>query len=75
MTTPESDGIIVPSNVRCYMGQHRRFPGSFLLVLAVLAVPSVLYGFVSAAANADDCAAKAKAPHSQAHVKTNLKCE
>jgi hypothetical protein len=57
------------------MGQHRRFPGSFLLVLAVLAVPSVLYGFVSAAANADDCAAKAKAPHSQEHAKTNLKCE
>ena len=57
------------------MGQHRRFPGSFLLVLAVLAIPSLLYGFVSVAANADECAAKLKGPKNQTHAQTKLKCE
>mgnify|MGYP001766791979 CR=1 FL=1 len=57
--------------------QHRRFPGSFLLVVAVLAIPSLLYGFVSAAELADKCAEITKSgntlPTDQA--KANLKCE
>lgn len=58
------------------MGQHRRFPGSFLLVAAVLAIPSLLYAFVTAAENADKCAAIAKGDARHAdHTKASLKCE
>lgn len=77
--TPDSlDGMIYSSNERCDMAhlQHRRFPGSFLLVAAVLAIPSLLYGFVSAAEKADKCAeiAKSGTPHTD-QAKANLKCE
>lgn len=58
------------------MGQHRRFPASFLLVIAVLAIPSVLYGFVSAAERADECAAGAIAKsNSPSQAKSSIKCE
>ena len=58
------------------MGQHRRFPGGFLLVVAVLAIPSLLYGFVTAAERADECVAVAKAGnHAEHHKQTSLKCE
>lgn len=56
------------------MGQHRRFPGGFLLVAAVLALPTVLYGLVSAAEKADKCAEIAKSSD-PAKSKSNLKCE
>lgn len=55
------------------MGRHRRFPASFLLVVAVLAIPSLLYGFMRSAEHADECAAISKeAPN---HAKSALKCE
>lgn len=57
------------------MGQHRRFPGGFLLVAAVLALPTLLYGLVSAAEKADKCAEIAKAADQAASVKSKLKCE
>lgn len=59
------------------MGQHRRFPGSFLLIAAVLAIPSLLYSFVHAANAADECAAlKASAKDGQYVVTSQgLKCE
>ena len=58
------------------MGQHRRFPGGFLLVVAVLAIPSLLYGFVAAAERADECVSVAKTGNQvDHHKKTNLKCE
>ena len=63
--TPDSlDGMIHSSNERCDMAhlQHRRFPGSFLLVAALLAIPSLLYGFVSAAEKADKKSKKAAGP-------------
>lgn len=56
------------------MGQHRRFPGSFLIVFALLAIPSVLYGFVSAAERADECEAAAKDTN-RAHEASKFKCE
>ena len=57
------------------MGQHRRFPGGFLLVAAVLALPTLLYGFVSAAEKADKCAEIAKTADQAASAKSKLKCE
>ena len=60
------------------MGQHRRFPASFLLVAAILAVPSMLVGIVHAAANADTCAAISKMAPSEAmaeQLKRGIKCE
>lgn len=35
--------------------QHQRFPGSFLLIAALLSIPTILYGFVRAAEHADHC--------------------
>ncbi|WP_126448199.1 hypothetical protein [Sulfuricystis multivorans] len=59
--------------------QHRRFPGSFLLIAAILAIPSLLYGFVSAAEKADKCAEiKSGATHTEQakeQAKAKLKCE
>lgn len=56
------------------MGQHRRFPASFFIVLALLAIPSLLYGFVRAAERADECAAIAK--HGKTHATTTKhRCE
>jgi hypothetical protein len=78
MTQDSQGGIIHESTERCDMAQlqHRRFPGSFLLVAAVLAIPSLLYGFVSAAEKADKCAEIAKSGSPQAdQAKVNLKCE
>lgn len=57
------------------MGQHRRFPGGFLLVAALLALPTLLYGLVSAAEKADKCAEIAKSAEQAANSKSNLKCE
>ncbi len=59
------------------MGQHRRFPGSFLLIAAVLAIPSLLYSFVHAANAADECATlKASAKDGQVVTTSQgLKCE
>ncbi len=58
------------------MGQHRRFPASFLIVLALLAIPSVLFGLVNAAENADHCAAAAQGQEQPAAVTAKgLKCE
>ena len=57
------------------MGQHRRFPGGFLLVEAVLALPTLLYGFLSAAEKADKCAEIAKTADHAASAKSKLKCE
>lgn len=56
------------------MGQHRRFPGGFLLVAAVLALPTILYGLVNAAEKADKCAEIVKSSDNAA-TKGNLKCE
>lgn len=56
------------------MGQHRRFPGSFLLVIAVLAIPSALYGLLTAAEHADECAAISRSITDTARTK-GLKCE
>lgn len=78
MTSVSLNEIIHSSNERYDMAhlQHRRFPGSFLLVAAVLAIPSLLYGFMSAAEKADKCAeiAKSVTPHAD-KAKVNLKCE
>lgn len=57
------------------MGQHRRFPANFLLLIAILAIPSLLYGFVSAAERADECAALAKSAVKIEQAKGQLKCE
>lgn len=58
------------------MGQHRRFPGGFLLIAAVLIIPSVLYGFVSAAESADECATVIKEGRQSEYTKnTGKKCE
>ena len=57
------------------MGQHRRFPANFLLVIAILAIPSLLYGFVSAAERADECAAITKSGIKTEQAKGQLKCE
>ncbi|MBZ0095999.1 MAG: hypothetical protein K8H75_11625 [Sulfuricella sp.] len=57
------------------MGQSRRIPGSFFLVLAILAVPSMLYGLVNAAEKADECAVIAKSASAQDKAYKTLKCE
>lgn len=58
------------------MGQHRRFPASFFIVLALLAIPSLLYGFVRAAERADECAAVTKAAGTNSQTaKAKFKCE
>jgi hypothetical protein len=56
------------------MGQHRRFPGSFLLIIAVLAIPSALWAIVSVAENADACASMSKSVMDKVKAK-GLKCE
>lgn len=58
------------------MAHHRRFPGGFLVLIAVLTVPSVLYGLVSAAENADKCESVTKHPKLAEQLKQQgLKCE
>lgn len=57
------------------MGQNRRFPASFFIVLALLAIPTLLYAFVHAAERADECASVAKTGTAQQTAKTKLKCE
>ena len=44
-------------------------------VAALLALPTLLYGFVSAAEKADKCAEIAKSAEQAASSKSNLKCE
>ncbi len=52
--------------------QHRRLPASFLIIACILGIPSLLYGLVTAAEHADQCAAVAKG--SKAADKA-MKCE
>lgn len=56
------------------MGQHRRFPGGFLVLAVVLALPTLLYGFVSAAEHADKCAEIVKFKDKASSDK-GIKCE
>lgn len=59
------------------MGQQR-FPASFLLIAAILAIPSMLIGIVHAANNADTCAAIIKMAPSESiaeQLKRGIKCE
>lgn len=57
------------------MGQHSRFPGGFLLVAALLALPTLLYGFVTSAEKADKCAEFVKTGDRATIAKSELKCE
>lgn len=58
------------------MGQHQRFPGGFLIVIAVLVIPSALYGLVNTAEKSDECAVVIKKGMNEEHAKrTGLKCE
>lgn len=50
----ESKGLV--------MGQHRRFPGAVIVLIAVLAIPSLIVGLVNAAGRADMCTAIAQLP-------------
>ena len=45
------------------------------MVAALLALPTLLYGFVSAAEKADKCAEIAKSAEHAPSSKSNLKCE
>lgn len=38
------------------MGQHRRIPGAVIVLIGLLAIPSVIVGLVNAAERADECA-------------------
>jgi hypothetical protein len=44
------------------MGQHRRFPASFLLIALILVIPTIFFGLLRAAERADQCDAQAKIP-------------
>jgi predicted LPLAT superfamily acyltransferase len=56
------------------MGQHRRFPASFLLIAAILAIPAIVLSFLRAAEHADLCEARAKG-QTTAQVSTKLQCK
>lgn len=55
----------------------KRFPASFFVVVAIVAIPTLLYQFVSAAERADACAIRAMAAKVSGHQATDkeLKCE
>lgn len=59
------------------MGQDRRIPGAVIVLLAVLAIPSVIVGLVHAAERADECIAISKLQQTDKAAeeqKRGLKC-